>query len=115
MTGARANLTSDRGATELLRDTVPDGQVQVGGLRRIFANLYRIDSHPRGKSGKVSYSYLLVRKQGNLLICNQMSLIEECLEEIDALGGIDTQLLARRVTLRVRSRRDWVPVVCLMA
>ena len=91
-----ANLTRDLAdpATEPVPDTVPDGR-PASGFKQIFANLYRIDSHLRKKSGKVSYSYLLVRKQGNLLICNQQSLVDGCLEEIDALGGIDTQLIAR--------------------
>ena len=38
------------------------------GMKPIFANLYRFDSKPRGKAKRVSYSYLLVRKQDNLLV-----------------------------------------------
>jgi|GEM_PF-777398 hypothetical protein len=69
--------------------------VQLGeGMKQIFANLYRFDSKPRGKSLSVSHSYLIVRKQGNLLICNKYAPVTEYMDEIDALGGIGTQLIA---------------------
>ena len=66
-------------------------------MKRINANLYRFDSKPRGKSKTVSYSYLIVRKRGNLLICNQNCLVTDHLNEIEALGGIHIQLLVSYV------------------
>ena len=59
----------------------------------VSKNLYRFDSPPRGKARRTSYSYLLLRKGGNLLICSQESLVTDFLDEIGALGGIHTQLL----------------------
>ena len=66
-------------------------------MKQIFPNLYRFDGKPRGKTRTVSHSYLFVRKQGNLLICNKYSPVTEYMDEIDALGGIDTQLIARYI------------------
>ncbi len=66
-------------------------------MERIFANLYRFDSKPRGKTRSVAHSYLIVRKQGNLLICNKWSPVTDYMDEIDELGGIDTQLIARYI------------------
>ena len=76
-------------------DLEASGPVQLGeGMKRIFANLYRFDSKPRGKTRTVSHSYLIVRKQGNLLICNKYAPVTDYMDEIDELGGIDTQLIA---------------------
>ena len=63
-------------------------------MHRILANLYRFDSKPRGKARRTSYSYLLIRKGGNLLICSQGSPVTDHLDGIEALGGIHTQFLA---------------------
>ena len=74
-------------------------------MHRIFANLYRIDSNPRGKA--TSYSYLLIRKAGNLLICNQRSLVTDHLDEIEALGGIHMQFISSYIDAkRVRSTKS---------
>ena len=67
------------------------------GMKRILANLYRFDSKPRGKARSVGHSYLIVRKQGNLLICNKHAPVTDYINEIDELGGIDTQLIARYI------------------
>ena len=39
-------------------------------MHRIFPNLYRFDFGPRGSGKHMCHSYLLVRKEGNLLICH---------------------------------------------
>lgn len=64
-------------------------------MQKIFPSLYRADFGPRGADKQMSHSYLLVRKQGNLLIChcNRGSNILDHLDEIEALGGIDTQFV----------------------
>ena len=62
-------------------------------MHRISANLYRFDGKPRGRARRTPYSYLLIRKGGNLLICSQHSLVTDHLDEIEELGGIHTQLL----------------------
>jgi hypothetical protein len=64
-------------------------------MTRISASLYRFESKPRGKSKRVSYSYLLTRRQGNLLICDQNCLVTDYLDEIEELGGIEMQLIPR--------------------
>ena len=63
-----------------------DVQQEGEGMKQIFPNLYRFDGKPRGKTRTVSHSYLIVRKQGNLLICNNYSPVTEYMDEIDALG-----------------------------
>jgi hypothetical protein len=75
-------------------------------MQRIFPNLYRIDLGPRGPDNRMSHSYLLVRKGGNLLVCNfhRGSSIMDHADEIDKLGGIDAQFVphfhdAKRGTL----------------
>ena len=64
-------------------------------MERIFPNLYRIDFGPRGPDKRMSHSYLIVRKQGNLLICNchRGSSILDHAKEIDDLGGIAAQCI----------------------
>ncbi len=61
-------------------------------MKRIFAKLYRIDDPFRG--GK-KYTYLLLREQGNLLLCHfkPPSSVGDHFDEIERLGGIDTQLV----------------------
>ena len=64
-------------------------------MERIFADLYRFSDGPRGPSKKMSYTYLLVRKQGNLLIRHWgLSSVFDHLDEIAELGGIDRQFVA---------------------
>ncbi|NKB72409.1 MAG: hypothetical protein GKR89_35480 [Candidatus Latescibacteria bacterium] len=82
------------GETLQHRASVPNPR---DGIEQVFANLYRFSSKPRGKTKRIYYSYLLTRRAGNLLICNQGSLVTDYLDEIEALGGIDTQLIARYV------------------
>ena len=64
-------------------------------MERIFANLYRFSDGPRGPAKKMSYTYLLVRKQGNLLIRHWgLSSVFGYLDAIEELGGIDQQFVA---------------------
>ena len=60
-------------------------------MERIFPNLYRFSF---GKKGR-GHTCLLVRKQGNLLIChcNRGSSTDH-LDEIERLGGIERQFLS---------------------
>jgi hypothetical protein len=60
-------------------------------MERIFANLYRCGSTPNRRG--LSHSYLLVRKEGNLLICHQTGPSAADIKEIKKLGGIDKQFL----------------------
>lgn len=62
-------------------------------MARIFANLYRFTDAPFRKGQK--YSYLLVRKKGNLLLCHfkRGSSVTDHYEDIEALGGVDTQFI----------------------
>ena len=65
-------------------------------MERIFPNLYRFDFGPMGKAKAMSFTYLLVRKGGNLLVChcNRGSSVIDYFNEIEELGGIDTQFVA---------------------
>ena len=58
-------------------------------MERIFANLYRFGGGP-DKRG-TSHTYLLVRKEGNLLVCHRSGPSTEEFSEIEGLGGIDSQ------------------------
>jgi len=57
-------------------------------MERIFANLYRIGAPNRRGA---SYTYLLVRKEGNVLVCHQTRPSDEDIDKIGQLGGIDSQ------------------------
>ena len=63
-------------------------------MKEIFPGVYRFS---KGKNSR-AHSYLLVRKQGNLLICqtNQGSSIIDFLDEVEQLGGIAQQFVAHR-------------------
>lgn len=64
-------------------------------MERIFPNLYSFSDGPRGPTEKMSYTYLLVRDQGNLLVRHWgLSSVFDYIHEIDNLGGIDRQLIA---------------------
>jgi len=60
-------------------------------MEEIFPGVYRFSVGKRSRS----YSYLLVRKQGNLLIChaNRGSSVIDFLDEVDHLGGIALQFI----------------------
>ncbi len=60
-------------------------------MERIFANLYRLGSTPNKRG--MSHSYLLTRKEGNLLICHQSGPTASDIKEIKKLGGIDSQFI----------------------
>ena len=64
-------------------------------MEKILPNLYRFSLGPIGKKGTF-HTYLLVRKQGNILIChsNRGSTVLDHLDEIERLGGIDRQFVA---------------------
>jgi glyoxylase-like metal-dependent hydrolase (beta-lactamase superfamily II) len=59
-------------------------------LKRIFPNLYRFAG-----VGAMSrtWSYLVVRKDGNLLLPGYVSAITDNLDEIEKLGGVELQFL----------------------
>lgn len=59
-------------------------------MERIFPNLYRFteDSLKRRK-----YSYLVVRKDGNLLMPSLGTTVRDSFDEIDKLGGVHAQFL----------------------
>ena len=64
-------------------------------MERIFTDLYRFSDGPRGPSKKMSYTYLLIREQGNLLIRHWgLSSVFDHLDEIKELGGVDRQFVA---------------------
>ena len=57
-------------------------------MDQILPNIYRMGrSNRRG----ASYTYFLKRPQGNLLICHQTVPTDADLDEIEALGGLDSQ------------------------
>lgn len=60
-------------------------------MNKLFPDLYRFTIGKRGRS----HCYLLVRKQGNILICyaNRGSSIVDFFEEVEALGGIAYQVV----------------------
>ncbi len=58
-------------------------------MERIFANIYRFGGAPN-KRGK-SHSYLLLRKEGNLLVSHQSGPTKKEMAEIKRLGGIESQ------------------------
>ena len=58
-------------------------------MERVFANLYRIGGVKNSRGA--SYSYLLLRKGGNLLVCHQSGPSEQEIAEIEQLGGIASQ------------------------
>ncbi|MBT4099702.1 MAG: hypothetical protein HOM68_15310 [Gemmatimonadetes bacterium] len=57
-------------------------------MERVFANLYRMGAPNRRGT---SYSYLLVRKEGNLLVAHQSAPSRADIAEIKKLGGIESQ------------------------
>ena len=60
-------------------------------MERIFPNLYRFTDEPvaRGRH----YSYLIVREQGNVLVPSLPKSLPDHVDEIEALGGVDTQFV----------------------
>jgi hypothetical protein len=61
-------------------------------MERVFANLYRLGSASNKRGA--SHSYLLVRKEGNLLVCHQSGPSTEDIDEIERLGRIDSQWIS---------------------
>jgi hypothetical protein len=63
----------------------------MSAIEKIFPGVYRFSVGKRSRS----YSYLLVRKQGNLLSChaNRGSSVVDFLDEVDRLGGIAHQFV----------------------
>ena len=61
-------------------------------MERIFANLYRLGSAPNKRG--TSHSYLLVRKEGNLLVCHQSGPSTKDIDQIQQLGGIESQWIS---------------------
>ncbi|MBT3345178.1 MAG: hypothetical protein HN404_19430 [Gemmatimonadetes bacterium] len=60
-------------------------------MQKLFPGVYRFSVGKRGRS----HCYLLVRKQGNILIChaNRGSSVVDFLDEVEGLGGIAQQLV----------------------
>jgi len=63
-------------------------------MERIFASLYRLGSAPNRRG--LSHSYLLLRKEGNLLVCHQSGPSAEDFDEIEKLGGIESQWISHQ-------------------
>ena len=62
-------------------------------MERVFANLYRIGSpNDRG----MSYTYFLVRKEGNLLVGHQSQPSRKDIAEMKKLGGLDSQWICHQ-------------------
>ncbi len=59
-------------------------------MERIFPNLYRFTDF---RSRSRSYSYLLVRKEGNLLLPGFFTSLCDHFKDIDKMGGIDLQFI----------------------
>ena len=60
-------------------------------MKQIFTNLYRFEGEsPRGER---LHSFLLVRDGGNLLLPCQDAPVHDHFEDIEKLGGIDTQFV----------------------
>ena len=57
-------------------------------MERIFSNLYRFST--TNKRG-LSHTYLLLRKEGNILVCHQTRPPQEHIKEIEKLGGVSSQ------------------------
>lgn len=61
-------------------------------MEKCFANLYRFSSIANKSRNISSHSYLLLRKEGNVMICHTKSgPPEEEFEEIEKLGGVSSQ------------------------
>lgn len=61
-------------------------------MERIFANLYRFSAVANKKRNIMSHSYLLLRKEGNVMICHTKSgPPKEEFEAIEKLGGVGSQ------------------------
>jgi hypothetical protein len=58
-------------------------------MEKVFTNIYRMGKSSRTRGA--SYTYFLKRAKGNLLICHQTPPTDEDLDEIETLGGIDSQ------------------------
>ena len=58
-------------------------------MERIFANLFRI-SAPKGKI-RLSHTYFIKRKKGNILISHHSVPTPEDIAEIENMGGIESQ------------------------
>lgn len=57
-------------------------------MEQMFSNLYRVSSPNRRGT---SHTYFLKRKESNLLVCHQARPSPEDLDEIESLGGIESQ------------------------
>ena len=60
-------------------------------MERVFPNLYRFTEEPYHRGRK--YHYLIVRKDGNLLIPTAGASLSKYFAEIEKLGGISKQLI----------------------
>ena len=60
-------------------------------MERIFPNLYRFTDEPFRKGRK--FSYLLVRKKGNLLLPFKGGAVRDHFEDIERLGGVEAQFV----------------------
>lgn len=62
-------------------------------MERVNASLFRFGSPNRRG---VSYTYLLLREEGNLLVGHQSCPSAQDIEDIDGLGGIESQWICHR-------------------
>jgi hypothetical protein len=61
-------------------------------MEKLFANLYRFSAIANKSRNIRSHSYLLLRKEGNLMICHTKSgPPAEEFDQIEALGGVSSQ------------------------
>ena len=60
-------------------------------MERIFPNLFRFTDEPYRRGRR--FTYLLKRKQGNLLLTCQDGSVRDHFKDIEKLGGIDTQFI----------------------
>jgi hypothetical protein len=58
-------------------------------MERILPDVYHFEGNP--KKSESSHSYLLRRKEGNILVCHHGGPSSEDLKEIEKLGGIGSQ------------------------
>ena len=66
-------------------------------MQRIFPNLYRFTAIWPSRR---AYSYLVVRKEGNLLLPGFVSSLYDHIGDIDKLGGVDLQFITHYHDLR---------------
>lgn len=61
-------------------------------MEKLFANLYRFSAIANKKRNIRSHSYLLLRKEGNIMICHTKSgTPAEEFDQIEKLGGVSSQ------------------------